>query len=70
VAKGDAMSSEEMRARADACKRMAVSFGPVNSEMMRDVAALWLHLANDAEARAANPLRPLGASAKYVRELI
>ena len=41
--------------------RMAVSFGPVNSEMMRDVVALWLHLADDAEARAANPLRPLGA---------
>jgi hypothetical protein len=70
-AKGGALvSPEEMRARADTCKRMAVSFGPVNSEMMRDLAALWLHLAADAEARTANPLRPLGASAKYVRELI
>jgi hypothetical protein len=50
------MSPEEMRARADACERMAVSFRPVNSDMMRDVAALWLRLADDAEARAANPL--------------
>ena len=56
------MSSEEMRARADLCKRMAISFGPTNSEMMREVADLWHRLAADAEARAANPLRPLGVS--------
>src|ERR1700731_2294179 len=63
VGKGGAMvSPEEMRAHADTCKRMAVSFGPGNSEMMREVAALWRRLADDAEARAANPLRPLGAS--------
>jgi hypothetical protein len=54
------MSPEEMRARADICRRMAISFGPGNSEMMREVAALWRKLAADAEARAANPLRPLG----------
>jgi hypothetical protein len=47
---------------AGTCKRMAVPFGPGNSEMMREVAALWRRLADDAEARAANPLRPLGAS--------
>jgi hypothetical protein len=57
------MSPEEMRARADLCKRMA-SFGRDNSEMMREVADLWKMLADDADARAANPLRPLvGASA-------
>ena len=54
------MSPEEMRARADLCKRMAVSFGPTNSEMMREVADLWHRLA--ADARATNPLRPLGVS--------
>jgi hypothetical protein len=54
------MSPEEMRARADLCKRMALSFGPTNSEMMREVADLWHRLA--ADARAANPLRPLGVS--------
>jgi hypothetical protein len=53
------MSPEEMRARADLCKRMALSFGPTNSEMMREVADLWHRLAADADARAANPLRPL-----------
>ena len=53
------MSPEEMRARADTCERMAASFGPGNSEMMREVAALWHQLADDAEARPANPLRPL-----------
>ena len=58
------MSPEEMRARADLCKRMAISFGPTNSEMMREVADLWHRLAADAEARAANPLRPLGASGR------
>jgi hypothetical protein len=52
------MSPEEMRARADLCKRMALSFGPTNSEMMREVADLWHRLAADADARAANPLRP------------
>jgi hypothetical protein len=41
---------------------MAISFGPTNSEMMREVADLWHRLAADAEARAANPLRPLGVS--------
>jgi hypothetical protein len=56
------MSPEEMRARADLCKRMALSFGPTNSEMMREVADLWHRLAADADARAANPLRPLGVS--------
>ena len=45
------MSPEEMRARADLCKRMALSFGPTNSEMMREVADLWHRLAADAEAR-------------------
>ena len=50
------VSPEEMRARADTRKRMAVSFGPGNSEMMRDVAALWRRLADDAEPRAVNPL--------------
>jgi hypothetical protein len=59
------MSPEEMRARADLCKRMAGSFGRDNSEIMREVADLWKMLADDADARAANPLRPLvGASAK------
>jgi len=38
---------------------MAISFGPTNSEMMREAADLWHRLAADAEARAANPLRPL-----------
>ena len=56
------MSPEEMRARADLCKRVALSFGPSNSEMMREVADLWHRLAADADARAANPLRPLGVS--------
>jgi hypothetical protein len=56
------MSPEEMRARADLCKRMALSFGPTNSEMMREVADLRHRLAADADARAANPLRPLGVS--------
>ena len=51
-----------MRARADLCKRMALSFGPTNSEMMREVADLWHRLAADADTRAANPLRPLGVS--------
>jgi hypothetical protein len=51
-----------MRARADLCKRMAISFGPTNSEIMREAADLWHRLAADAEARAANPLRPLGVS--------
>ena len=56
------MSPEEMRARADLCKRMALSFGATNSEMMREVADLWHRLAADADARTANPLRPLGIS--------
>ena len=56
------MSPEEMRARADLCKRMALSFCPTNSEVMREVADLWHRLAADADARAANPLMPLGFS--------
>src|SRR4029077_5492530 len=47
---------------ADLCKRMAISFGPTNSEMMREVADLWQRLPADAGARAATPLRPLGVS--------
>jgi len=45
------MSPEEMRARADLCKRMALSFGPINSEMMREVADVWHRLAADRRAR-------------------
>jgi hypothetical protein len=53
------MSPEECRAHADACERMAESFGPGNAdlrEMMREVAAQWRQLAADAEARRGNPL--------------
>jgi hypothetical protein len=50
------MSPEEMRARADACKRLAVSFRPGNSQFMWDLADLWRRLADDAETRAVNPL--------------
>ena len=61
--RGAMVSPEEMRTRADTCKRMEVSFGPGNSEMMRDVAALWRRLADGAEAPAANPLRPCSGTA-------
>jgi hypothetical protein len=59
------MSPEEMRARADLCKRMAISFGPTNSEMMREVADLWHRLAADAEARAAKPAETIRCLLKW-----
>ena len=54
------MSTEECRAHAEACERMAESLGPDNyglREPMREVANQWRRLAKDAEARSAN--RPL-----------
>ena len=52
------MSIEECRALAETCDRMAESLGPNNAvlrETMREVAAQWRRLADDAETRATNP---------------
>jgi hypothetical protein len=53
------MSPEECRAHAETCERMAESLGPDADvglrDMMRDVAAQWRRLADDAEARRKNP---------------
>ena len=48
------MSPEEMRARAEECERLAGSLGPSNAELietMREVAAQWRWLADEAEAQ-------------------
>jgi hypothetical protein len=53
------LSPQECRDNADRCESMADSLGPANAELqetMREVAAQWRRLADDAEARAANPL--------------
>ena len=60
------MSAEECRAHAERCERMADSLGPDADvglrDMMREVAAQWRQLAEEAEARSKNPWPPLGAS--------
>ena len=59
-------SAEECRAHAETCERMADSIGPDDvglRGMMREVAAQWRRLADDAEDRSKNPWPPLGASA-------
>ena len=52
------MSPEEMRARADECERMAASLGPTPGDLretLREIAAQWRRLANDAEAHPKPP---------------
>jgi len=52
------MSAEECRAHAETCERMAEAVGPNDVQLrdsMREVAAQWRRLADDAEARSKNP---------------
>jgi hypothetical protein len=56
------MSPKELRARADECERLAESIAPVPddlSETLREIAAQWRRLADDAEAPSKACISPV-----------